>query len=156
MLNDCDGLCSIGGLGSGKSKTCLASSGGAGQIVKRVLQPLVLKGALAQSNENAVNKSAIGPPRRLLVVEDEANIRDLVCLHLDSEGYACVPMADGSEALALLKLRPFDLIVLDLMLKGVDGLSICRTIRQEGPNQEVPVLMLTARREEPDKLAGFA
>jgi DNA-binding response OmpR family regulator len=119
-----------------------------------VLQAAVLVGALPQST-NAVTKSSIGPPRRLLVVEDETNIRDLVCLHLDSEGYACVPIADGSEALALLKLRPFDLIVLDLMLKGVDGLSICRTVRQEGPNQEAPILMLTARREEPDKLAGF-
>jgi DNA-binding response OmpR family regulator len=95
-------------------------------------------------------------PRRLLVVEDEANIRELVCLHLDSEGYTCVPVSRGSEALSLIRTRPFDAVVLDLMLKDGDGLNLCRTIRhEEGPNQEVPILMLTALRDERDKLAGF-
>jgi DNA-binding response OmpR family regulator len=102
-----------------------------------------------------VTRDAGEPRRRLLVVEDEDHIRELVCGHLDSEGYSCLPIADGAEALRLLRQRPFDLIVLDLMLKGVDGLAICRTVRQEGPNQEAPILILTARREEPDKLAGF-
>jgi DNA-binding response OmpR family regulator len=96
-----------------------------------------------------------GAPRQLLIIEDEANIRDLVCMHLRSEGYACVPMADGREALALAKERPFDLVVLDLMLRGLDGLAICRAIRHEGVNREVPILMLTARREESDKVQGF-
>jgi DNA-binding response OmpR family regulator len=97
---------------------------------------------------------ASGVPQ-LLVVEDDSNIRDLVCSHLRSEGYACLPMADGRQALDAVRDRRFDVIVLDLMLPNVDGLAICRAIRHDGPNREVPILMLTARREEHDKLAGF-
>ena len=52
-------------------------------------------------------------------------------------------------------MQPFDLVVLDLMLPGMDGLSICRSIRRDGPNQDVPILMLTARREESDKVLGL-
>jgi DNA-binding response OmpR family regulator len=95
------------------------------------------------------------PGRQLLIVEDEANIRDLVCMHLGSEGYACAAAANGRDALDLLRSRPFDLVVLDLMLPGINGLTICRTIRAGHVNREVPILMLTARREESDKLAGF-
>lgn len=89
------------------------------------------------------------------MVEDEVNIRNLVCLQLQSEGYDCLPMADGRQALQVLRERAFDLVVLDLMLPGVDGLTICRAVRHGGPNREVPILMLTARRTEADKLAGF-
>lgn len=93
--------------------------------------------------------------RRVLVVEDEQNIRDLVCLHLGIEGYDCVPVADGKQALALASEKPFDLIVLDLMLPGVDGITITRALRRLGPNRDVPILMLTARREEADKVMGL-
>src|SRR5436190_1446845 len=95
------------------------------------------------------------PTRQLLIVEDEANIRDLVCLHLGSEGYECATAANGRDALDLLRSRPFDIVVLDLMLPGISGLTICRSIRSGHVNREVPILMLTARREESDKLAGF-
>src|SRR5262245_54489218 len=91
------------------------------------------------------------PARQLLIVEDEANIRDLVCMHLSSEGYACASTANGRDALDMLRSRPFDLVVLDLMLPGINGLTICRTIRSGHVNREVPILMLTARREESDK-----
>ncbi len=94
-------------------------------------------------------------PSRVLVVEDEKNIRDLVCLHLGLEGYECVPVADGKEAMALASEKPFDLIVLDLMLPGVDGVTITRALRRHGPNRDVPILMLTARREESDKVMGL-
>jgi len=94
-------------------------------------------------------------PTHVLVVEDEAHIRDLVCLHLRLEGLECLPVADGAEALHLARSRPFDLIVLDLMIPGVDGLSVCRAIRREGPNRDVPILILTARREESDKVLGL-
>ena len=60
---------------------------------------------------------------RILVVEDEPNIRDLVCLHLGLEGYKCVPVADGKEAMSLASDKLFDLIILDLMLPGVDGVT---------------------------------
>jgi DNA-binding response OmpR family regulator len=92
---------------------------------------------------------------KVLVVEDERNIRDLVCLHLGLEGYECVPVGDGKEALALAAEKPFDLIILDLMLPGVDGVSITRSIRRHGANRDAPILMLTARREESDKVMGL-
>ena len=93
--------------------------------------------------------------RKVLVVEDEKNIRDLVCLHLGLEGYECVPVADGKEAMLLAGEKGFDLIVLDLMLPGMDGVTITRAIRRHGPNRDVPILMLTARREEADKVMGL-
>lgn len=93
--------------------------------------------------------------KRVLVVEDEANIRDLVCLHLGLEGYDCLPIDDGREALAMATERPFDVVVLDLMLPGIDGVTVCRAIRREGINRDVPILMLTARREESDKVLGL-
>jgi DNA-binding response OmpR family regulator len=93
--------------------------------------------------------------RKVLVVEDERNIRELVCLHLGLEGYECVPIADGKEAMALAAEKPFELIVLDLMLPSMDGVTICRAIRRHGPNKDAPILMLTARREEADKVMGL-
>lgn len=92
---------------------------------------------------------------RVLVVEDEESIRDLVCFHLDLAGYQCVTVGDGKEALRVTSERPFDLVVLDLNLPGLDGLSLCRAMRREGPNRDVPILMLTARREESDKILGL-
>jgi DNA-binding response OmpR family regulator len=93
--------------------------------------------------------------RKVLVVEDEKNIRDLVCLHLGVEGYDCVPVADGKHAMLLAGERSFDLIILDLMLPGIDGVTITRAIRRHGPNRDAPILMLTARREEADKVMGL-
>jgi two-component system, OmpR family, response regulator len=93
--------------------------------------------------------------RRVLVVEDEKNIRDLVCLHLGLEGYECVPVGDGKEAMMLASEKSYDLIILDLMLPNIDGVTITRAIRRHGPNRDAPILMLTARREEADKVMGL-
>jgi len=92
---------------------------------------------------------------RVLVVEDEPNIRELVRLHLGLEGYECVGLADGREALARTEAEPFDLLVLDVMIPGLDGLSLCRAVRTGRVNRDVPILMLTARREESDKVVGL-
>jgi two-component system OmpR family response regulator len=92
----------------------------------------------------------------VLIVEDEPNIRELVRSQLENEGYECIAVSDGSEALDIAQRRRFDVIVLDLMLPGHDGLALCRSIRQEGLSRDAPILMLTARRQEEDKLAGFA
>jgi two-component system OmpR family response regulator len=92
---------------------------------------------------------------RVLVVEDEAHIRELIQLHLGLEGLEIEAVADGQDALVRAGSQAFDLIILDLMLPGVDGISICRAVRREGPNQDVPILMLTARREESDKVLGL-
>ncbi len=92
---------------------------------------------------------------RVLVVEDEAHIRDLIVLHLGLEGLETEAVGDGTEALARVADTPYDLVLLDLMLPGTDGVTICKSIRRGGPNQDVPILMLTARREENDKVVGL-
>jgi DNA-binding response OmpR family regulator len=92
---------------------------------------------------------------RVLVVEDEPNIRELVCLHLGLEGYACEGAADGQAALARAEAEPFDLLVLDVMLPGLDGVSLCRAVRRGTMNRDVPIMMLTARSQESDKVIGL-
>ena len=96
-----------------------------------------------------------GTAPRVLVVEDDQHIRELVALHLDLEGLVTVQSGDGTGGLALARSEPFDLIVLDLMLPGLDGVTLCRAIRREKLNGDVPILMLTARREETDKVLGL-
>jgi DNA-binding response OmpR family regulator len=90
-----------------------------------------------------------------LVVEDEPHIRELVVLHLGLEGLSTVEARNGEEALRLIESDAFDLIVLDLMLPKVDGLAVCRAIRRGRKNGDVPILMLTAKREESDKVLGL-
>jgi DNA-binding response OmpR family regulator len=92
---------------------------------------------------------------RVLVVEDEPNIRELVCLHLGLEGYACEGVADGKAALARAEGERFDLLVLDVMLPGLDGVSLCRAVRRGTMNTDVPILMITARSQESDKVIGL-
>src|SRR5262245_47764680 len=91
----------------------------------------------------------------VLVVEDEARIRELVSLHLQLEGLAPTEANDGDAGLSLARTRKFNLIILDLMLPGLDGVTVCRAIRRESANSDVPILMLTARREESDKVLGL-
>ena len=92
---------------------------------------------------------------RVLVVEDEPKIRELVCLHLGLEGYTCDGLGDGREALNRAETDRYDLLVLDVMIPGVDGLALCRAVRNGRTNHDVPILMLTARREESDKVVGL-
>jgi DNA-binding response OmpR family regulator len=92
---------------------------------------------------------------RVLVVEDDAHIRDLVVLHLQLEGLTVVAVGDGTSGLRLAKADPFDLLILDVMLPQLDGVTVCRAVRRESLNGDVPILMLTARREESDKVLGL-
>lgn len=89
---------------------------------------------------------------RVLVVDDEPTVREVVAGYLRRDGHEVDEAADGPTALALLESRPPDLVVLDLMLPGVNGLDILRRIRASG---DLPVIMLTARSEEPDRVAGL-
>jgi DNA-binding response OmpR family regulator len=99
--------------------------------------------------------SAPLPARRVLVVEDEPHIRELVRLHLSLEGLTVVDAADGESALDLVRREPFDLLILDLMLPKLDGLALCRAARGSTPNADTPILMLTARGDESDKVVGL-
>jgi len=93
--------------------------------------------------------------RRALIVEDERPIRELVRLHLELGGFDVDEVGDGRAALERLKASLFDLVILDVMLPGLDGVTLCGAIRSAGPNRETPVLMLTARDAESDKVVGL-
>jgi len=89
----------------------------------------------------------------VLVVEDERSLADAICHILESEGYDAQAAYDGNEGLALARRGAYAAIVLDLMLPGVDGLTLVRTLRASG--DDVPVLMLTARTQTADKVSGL-
>jgi len=89
---------------------------------------------------------------RILIVEDETTLRETLAYNLDSEGYQVTQSGDGAEALDLARADKFDLIVLDIMLPNLDGLSICRILRKE---QATPIIMLTARGGEVDRILGL-
>ena len=93
--------------------------------------------------------------RQVLIVEDEPPIRELLRLHLELVGFNVSEVADGRVALDVIRSCPFDLIVLDVMLPGVDGITLCRAARAEGANVSTPLLMLTARDTESDKVLGL-
>ena len=109
----------------------------------------------ATLDELVPNEPALSPRPSALVVEDEANIRELVALHLKLEEVDASEAADGLSALEMARSRPFDLIVLDVMLPGLDGVTLCRAIRRESANLDTPILMLTARLDESDKVLGL-
>lgn len=88
------------------------------------------------------------------MVEDEAPIRDLLRLHLDLHAFDVAEERDGRQALATARAMPFDLILLDVMLPDLDGVSVCRALRAAGANRETPILMLTARDGEADTVLG--
>ncbi len=90
--------------------------------------------------------------KKVLVVEDDRRTAELVRLYLERAGYAVAVAHDGVAALERLRQEEFDLVVLDIMLPGMDGLSLCRQIRLES---DVPVVMLTARVAESDRIQGF-
>lgn len=89
---------------------------------------------------------------RILIVDDEELIRDLIKEYISLENFVADEAVDGIQALQLFKQFNYDLIILDVMMPGMDGWSLCREIRK---TSQVPVIMLTARGEEYDKLLGF-
>jgi phosphate regulon transcriptional regulator PhoB len=91
----------------------------------------------------------------VLVVEDEPDIRNLVVLHLTREGYRCRTAASGADALREARAQPPDLIVLDLLLPGMDGLEVCRRLRADPGTAALPVIMLTAKADEVDRVVGL-
>lgn len=90
--------------------------------------------------------------RRILLVEDEKNIRDAVAAYLERAGYWVTPAADGQEAADAFSLHQFDLVILDLMLPRLPGEKVCRIIRD---TSDVPIIMLTAKGEVEDRIVGL-
>jgi phosphate regulon transcriptional regulator PhoB len=93
--------------------------------------------------------------QRVLIVEDEPDIRDLLVFHLEREGYQVTKSRSGVEALRLAQASPPDLVLLDLMLPEMDGLEVCRRLRRDPATQAVPIVMLTARGDEVDRVLGL-
>jgi DNA-binding response OmpR family regulator len=93
--------------------------------------------------------------RTVLVVEDDSAIRELLHLHLDLAGFTIDEADDGRRGLDRARSTRFDVILLDVMLPGLDGVSVCRAVRSAGQNVNTPILMITARDGESDKVLGL-
>jgi phosphate regulon transcriptional regulator PhoB len=94
-------------------------------------------------------------PSRVLIVEDEPDIRELVVHHLKREGYQVSAAASGEEALRQVQAAPPDLVLLDLMMPAMDGLEVCRRLRQDPATATLPIVMLTAKGDEVDRVLGL-
>jgi two-component system alkaline phosphatase synthesis response regulator PhoP len=97
----------------------------------------------------------MAPRVRILVVEDDPDIAELVARYLDKAGFATERVASGREALQAIAAKPPDLLVLDLMLPQVDGLEVCRLLRANEKTAAIPIIMLTARAEESERIVGL-
>jgi len=94
-------------------------------------------------------------PDKVLIVEDETAIRDLLRLHLELAKFDVKETADGHDGLTLARGERFDVIILDVMLPGLDGVTVCRALRTEGESRDAAILMLTARDRESDKVLAL-
>jgi two-component system alkaline phosphatase synthesis response regulator PhoP len=94
-------------------------------------------------------------PKRVLVVEDDADIARLVARYLDKAGFVTETVGSGRDALRVIQSKPPDLLILDLMLPHMDGLEICRAVRSAEATAGLPIIMLTARGEESDRIVGL-
>jgi phosphate regulon transcriptional regulator PhoB len=94
-------------------------------------------------------------PSRVLIVEDEPDIRELVVHHLKREGYQVSAAASGEDALRQVRAAPPDLVLLDLMMPAMDGLEVCRRLRQDPATASLPIVMLTAKGDEVDRVLGL-
>src|SRR5260370_34450052 len=92
---------------------------------------------------------------KILVVDDEAILLETIAYNLEQAGYRVVTAADGNSTLEAARKESPDLIILDIMLPGVDGLEVCRQLRREHSTATTPIMMLTAKAEEIDKVVGL-
>ncbi len=91
----------------------------------------------------------------ILVVEDEEDIQELITYNLTKEGYQVTAVASGEDAMTAVRKQPPDLILLDLMLPGTDGLEVCRMLRNDTATGDIPIIMVTAKGEEADVVVGL-
>ncbi len=92
---------------------------------------------------------------RIVVVEDESDIYEVIAYNLEREGYEVLHAADGTEGLELVRRAAPDLVVLDIMLPGVDGVEVCRRLRADALTESIPIVMVTARGDEADVVLGL-
>jgi two-component system phosphate regulon response regulator PhoB len=92
---------------------------------------------------------------KILIVEDEKNIAKLIRYNLEKAEYNCYSARSGEDALPILKKQAFDLMLLDIMLPGMDGFEVCRKIKEDPGLKDIPIIMLTAKGEEVDRIVGL-
>ena len=95
------------------------------------------------------------PAPRVLLVEDDPALAELLEYHFEAEGYVVVPTPNGDEALMLAAEQSPDLVILDWMIEGTSGIEVCRRLRRNKDTAHVPIIMLTAREEEEDRIRGL-
>lgn len=93
--------------------------------------------------------------KHILVIDDESDIRELLTYNLKKEGFIIDTASDGETALATIRKHSFDLIILDLMLPGIQGIELCKILRNDPKTSKIPVIMLTAKSEEVDRILGL-
>ena len=93
--------------------------------------------------------------RRVLIVDDERAIREMVCLALSSEGFRCLEASDAHKAGSLLREQRPDMILLDWMMPGISGVDFARSLRRKEETRDIPIIMLTAKVEEEDMIRGL-
>ena len=98
---------------------------------------------------------SVRPPTRILVAEDDPDIGSLLEHYLKKAGFLPTVVPSGREVMPQIKRETPDLVVLDLMLPGLDGLQLCRAIRADGATAAIPIIMLTAKAEESDRIVGL-
>ena len=92
---------------------------------------------------------------RILVVEDDPDIAELIVHYLQNAGHATVRLSSGADVLPHLRAQPADLVILDIMLPGMDGMAVCDAMRRDTSTSQVPIIMLTARGDEADRISGL-
>ena len=93
--------------------------------------------------------------KKIMVVDDEVDIRELIKFNLEKEGFDVIPVSDGESALVEAKLRNPDLIILDVMLPGIDGVEVCFKLKSDSAYKSIPIVMLSAKSDESDQLVGL-
>jgi CheY-like chemotaxis protein len=112
-------------------------------------------GGSAQAGLRRSSEESAGGMPHILVVDDEEDLQELLQYNLSKDGYRVSCVGTGEEALKFERRQPPDLVVLDLMLPAVDGLEVCRRLKGDPKTRDVPIIMLTAKSEEGDVVAGL-
>lgn len=108
-----------------------------------------------KANIHALNNMSKGPKQKVLVVDDEPDTLELIGFNLKSAGYEVVTASDGAEALRKARSTAPDLVILDLMLPEIDGLHVCKLLQGDPATARIPILMLTAKAAEVDRILGL-
>ncbi len=93
--------------------------------------------------------------QRILIIEDEKALRELLCFHFKEAGYEVASATSGEEGLSFIQKSPPALIILDLMLPGIDGTEVCRRLKADPVTRSIPIVILTAKTQEIDRVLGF-